>query len=199
VRILFLHFFFKTKIFLITLYRILTVGKRSENDSISALDDPTVFQAGNVSKSFDNRDDWTIANNTLGDESLVQVPTDGAYARIYGQSSRSISSTGSSDANATRDDTLMSKDIKSHNENIGQQRIEIDAPSGKVSNCDSQNTCCTRKPLTYIVESSLELSLTLQVLTKPQWFMQSKRHRCSRISYMLEIGLSHLMERTQEL
>jgi len=112
--------------------RILTVGKRSENDSISALDDPTVFQAGNVSKSFDNRDDWTIANNTLGDESLVQVPTDGAYARIYGQSSRSISSTGSSDANATRDDTLMSKDIKSHNENIGQQRIEIDAPSGKL-------------------------------------------------------------------
>lgn len=101
-----------------------------DDETVSDLEDPTVFQVGMISKSFDEGDEaWTISPNTIG-ESII--PSGNDLARIYGSSSASLMS----NADATRDSMPQSKGIdelpSSLNEDEVVESIEIIAPSGKL-------------------------------------------------------------------
>jgi len=111
--------------------RILNVRDR-DSDTISALEDPTVFRTGNPNKEFDDDDDdmvgsksndeWTFTNQTIG---IDVEPSSDAFARIYGRSWNTI----------TNSDKMSSSLNRSRNrgtDNLENERIEFIAPSGKL-------------------------------------------------------------------
>ena len=144
------------------LTRILNV-QAHDDDTISALEDPTVFQVGMSNKSFDDGDEtWTIAQNTVGGESILPSGTD--LARVYGSSSISVASK----ADATQDSIPFSKGIGADSSASGYdaidalERIEIVAPSGKlgiVIDTPGPNM----PPIIHAIKDSSVLSSQLQI------------------------------------
>ena len=126
-----INYSFYINVYYISNTRILNVRDR-DSDTISALEDPTVFRTGNPNKEFDDDDDdmvgsktndeWTFANQTVG---IDVEPSSDAFARIYGRSWNTI----------TNSDKMSSSLNRSRNrgtDNLENERIEFIAPSGKV-------------------------------------------------------------------
>ena len=126
-----INYSFYINVYYISNTRILNVRDR-DSDTISALEDPTVFRTGNPNKEFDDDDDdmvgnksndeWTFTNQTIG---IDVEPSSDAFARIYGRSWNTI----------TNSDKMSSSLNRSRNrgtDNLENERIEFIAPSGKV-------------------------------------------------------------------